>query len=949
MTESNRGPGNEIRAGLVLYGGISLAIYICGVALEFLRAIRASDKNNFEKNAYRQIVEKTHNRLTVDIISGASAGGINGVMLAKALCNRNTTASFSSLRDFWIENGDFSLLLRPGRPEMAGLLDEEFFEEAGLKAFDKMDSETDKSEVIPDEVEILDLFVAATDLNGRILSDEQLVQNKLNQHIQTKDHRRKFHLKHRHYDTGVFSKENNDILTKICRATAAFPVAFRPLKLEKGDKFTKKLTSPVDTDAIYLSDGGVLNNRPFSDTIATIFKRKAVGHVDRMLFYVDPDPETFSRAAKDTGEPDFWDVVARSLSGIPGYQSISGDMLNIKERNVRIDFIKRVMEDAEAIIQKQEYYPKTDKKYRQSLNDQPIFMMYQELKLEQLYQYMQDKLSAGMGLEESGIEIREKVAAAFKNAMYKVSKSHKDDKGKFSPDEDKLKAFLGAFDSPYRSRRFFRMIEMVEAAHQYYAIDNRKQQGFLEEFWRLFNRINRTEWQTWDINEGIFKGTLIELKKVIASLSKEQLESELISLLENMKPRLKEIYDGLTAEGVALAETIDESFNSSPRFSRIYEQFEFRDMYFYPIEVLSGLGERDKIDVVRISPKDSTEITDDSQKKLAGDALGHFGGFLDAKWRKNDIMWGRLDAAELIVKTLYPKEKREDAAYLAEYNATYKKYIDSVLTEILNDELPQAVKSKKGFRKYLVQDYHVGEEGIGDIDAGKTANLGVSALQSIIGLLKYDSGLKRTNASLKFVDKLLLKPLGIIYPPLSLFVQSAFGRNNLMKKIVLTFWLILGFSSLIIFALFVVGKYLNIGWLGVSWQLAGIALFLLVLTLFVFYLNEFIKETRKTWLKALRLAMFGISALGIFLVVKFLWAKLAGIAWASIWGQLANLAKIDWLTDSGWALLGLILTAVGLIYWRFLDRWLTHLVTFLHRRLADRRRKKIASPKKQTV
>ncbi len=75
-------PKNEIRIGLVLYGGVSLAIYIYGVVLEFLRVVRAWD---LEDNDYSKILRKADSKIVVDIISGTSAGGINGVLLAKAL------------------------------------------------------------------------------------------------------------------------------------------------------------------------------------------------------------------------------------------------------------------------------------------------------------------------------------------------------------------------------------------------------------------------------------------------------------------------------------------------------------------------------------------------------------------------------------------------------------------------------------------------------------------------------------------------------------------------------------------------------------------------------------------------------------------------------------------------------------------------------------------------
>ena len=43
----------QIRIGLVLYGGVALAIYIYGVAVEFLRLVRASE--GVEENAYTSL------------------------------------------------------------------------------------------------------------------------------------------------------------------------------------------------------------------------------------------------------------------------------------------------------------------------------------------------------------------------------------------------------------------------------------------------------------------------------------------------------------------------------------------------------------------------------------------------------------------------------------------------------------------------------------------------------------------------------------------------------------------------------------------------------------------------------------------------------------------------------------------------------------------------------
>lgn len=49
-------------------------------------------------------------RIIIDIIAGASAGGINATMLARALSH---DLSMSRLRDLWLENADVAVLLAP--------------------------------------------------------------------------------------------------------------------------------------------------------------------------------------------------------------------------------------------------------------------------------------------------------------------------------------------------------------------------------------------------------------------------------------------------------------------------------------------------------------------------------------------------------------------------------------------------------------------------------------------------------------------------------------------------------------------------------------------------------------------------------------------------------------------------------------------------------------------
>jgi len=244
----------EVRVGLVLYGGVSLAIYIYGVVLEYFRVVRASQK--LEHNAYSGLLEKLNCRVMVDIVSGSSAGGINGVLLAKALSSGVSAAAFKKMRNIWLEAADFTALIKPGRKQMAALLDEVFFERKLKEGLEQMEQEADvakkNAKPLSPSVRALDLFITATDLNGRKISTAGGASAEGQPSLATLEYRRVFHRKYRTkgfnpsneeigYDQNDFSADKNEQLVRICRATSAFPAALRPVTLQKTDPATGNL------------------------------------------------------------------------------------------------------------------------------------------------------------------------------------------------------------------------------------------------------------------------------------------------------------------------------------------------------------------------------------------------------------------------------------------------------------------------------------------------------------------------------------------------------------------------------------------------------------------------------------------------------------------------------------------------------------------------------------
>jgi hypothetical protein len=88
------------------------------------------------------------------------------------------------------------------------------------------------------------------------------------------------------------------------------------------------------------------------------------------------------------------------------------------------------------------------------------------------------------------------------------------------------------------------------------------------------------------------------------------------------------------------------------------DSFFLRDMMVYPLMQGNDIAaELQPIHFVRISPSDAAG--DGSHGELAGKSLAHFGGFLSQAWRGNDLVRGRLDAVEIILRTLLPEKEHE--------------------------------------------------------------------------------------------------------------------------------------------------------------------------------------------------------------------------------------------------------------------------------------------------
>jgi hypothetical protein len=126
-----------------------------------------------------------------------------------------------------------------------------------------------------------------------------------------------------------------------------------------------------------------------------------------------------------------------------------------------------------------------------------------------------------------------------------------------------------------------------------------------------------------------------------------------------------------------------------------YDRFELYDMTLFPMTYGADVGELAEVQVIRVSPEDAAGLicerdtdTDHPRiRKLAGTRVANFGAFLDGIWRRSDILWGRLDAAEILLEQLLPRINDQDEGTRQEKEAVRLGLIRRSQAAILNDEL----------------------------------------------------------------------------------------------------------------------------------------------------------------------------------------------------------------------------------------------------------------------
>ncbi|MEM8798592.1 MAG: patatin-like protein [Pseudomonadota bacterium] len=436
-------PDRELRIALVCYGGVSLAVYMHGISREILKLVRASaalhdvpiEKSRqdadypdcpkdsaFETDTEAVYLELLQDigpylnlRVVVDTIAGASAGGINGIMLARALAY---DLPLEPHRKMWLELADVIELINPKyrakplsklylhpflwatsivqfrqmlpffkrmtpNPEIRRKLSlfmrsrwfkppfsGERMSEMMLDGVASMGSPEDKSRTLLPQGHRLELFVTTTDFYGHRetlnLHDPETIEEREHRHVLTFSH-----LKRASGDVvSDFGDENAAGLAFAARATSCFPGAFPPAAIREvenlikdrsetwpeRDQFIEKnfadlIRAGHDPRRAYFIDGSVLINKPFGQAIRSIQGRAAHREVDRRIVYIDPNPDR-KNIPNNPARPGFFSSIKGALSDIPRNQPIRDDLEWLEDLSAQLKTVRQVVEVVEPEVRR---------------------------------------------------------------------------------------------------------------------------------------------------------------------------------------------------------------------------------------------------------------------------------------------------------------------------------------------------------------------------------------------------------------------------------------------------------------------------------------------------------------------------------------------------------------------------------------------------------------------
>ncbi len=722
----------ELRLALVCYGGVSLAIWMHGVTKELQKLVEASEAYDDPQRGrpsggteavYYDMLEAHENeskwgirtRVVIDIVAGTSAGGINGIVLAKALARGLQQDPVTRV---WLDDGDLKQLMRskslraiPTPIGKAGAwlgaslfkgftppLRGDLLLELVHKALGEMDAPRQSpTPVSPNNP--VELHVTMTDFAGY----DHGVPADWPRSITDRRYR---HVLSFYSGKDDLEPEYNYRLAFAARATSSFPGAFAPVDFRdmarvlgvsaddmdafETDQWSIYKLSGADVRETRLVDGGVLDNAPFKLAIAAIQAKPAASEVKRRLVFIQPDPPLPGGGASgdDVG---MFATVWGSTGRLPRHEPMLDDLLELRDFNDRVDRVAAIMAAGTAQAE-----GTTTAEAREEAGF--AYASYAELKLygvvERLAAFATDMCRFP---RDSG------QAAFVRSALMRWARDA-NLIGTGTPVDDDQAKFLATFDLEYGERRLRQVIRRLNDCYRAQPSPPRGEVNALKA--QLYAFIDAL-WAPVEQLDPAPVVRLFDADDIAAALTSDDTWEETVErYVEQRREQLdavrsaigKHLEEHLKGFGDAVREAIAKAVEGWPSESadgvlEAYDRFPYWDVLLYPLRKASETAELDHVEVRRLSPREVNLLSDAGPKKLEGVKSGHFGAFFSRKARENDYLWGRLDAAEWIVRLLFGEADKQRCAAAFDAVLASERKLGEV--KDLRDDLAEKVAALK--------------------------------------------------------------------------------------------------------------------------------------------------------------------------------------------------------------------------------------------------------------
>jgi predicted acylesterase/phospholipase RssA len=626
----------EIRLAVVMTGGVSLAIWMGGVARELNlllhRGSGASEQARRVQGYYQRLLDLLSVDVCVDVLSGTSAGGINSAILALANVNNS---DIGSLRELWLTEGAFSLLLRdPKQPPIPSLLKGDQQLLTGLRKGLQGIAGSRPGAADAAAAPATDVFITTTFLDGepsRFVDDYGTL-------VSDVEHHGLFH-----FGTDQLTGESAVAQLALAgRCTASFPVAFEPGHLPIGPAAADPTHPDMSnlsnaTKSCYVADGGLLANRPIAAAVRAVFDRPADSDVRRVLLYVVPTAAP-TLVPDDEVMPLLGSAIMKDISAMTS-QAISGDLAGIRAHNesvrIRLDAYRQLAAIADRVPG--------------SLVTEPMYRQYRELVSDRQAGLLVDEAlrqqdPSALPLDEQPgawtAELRASVAAQVAAAMPAAA-----------PEQGDLGAAGRLGRRGYDAAKTI-ALDLIRRAYLA-GPDAAQRRGLARARGAVHDALPPPPAASMDLI-GIVKSALgaAPLGPALAAgwAGRQQTAAELAEGWRRLAAAVAEAAP-LLASLLTAADPVLRYLGREPETIAA----RLAALHIAHTALLPGTGLADQpLELVQVSADTATDLDsrNAATQKLTGLQLHHFGAFYKYSWRANDWMWGRLDGAGWLVHVL---------------------------------------------------------------------------------------------------------------------------------------------------------------------------------------------------------------------------------------------------------------------------------------------------------